>query len=938
MSASYQDSIDKQRQLIRSSERELKNLDKGNKLRQQSANLTGPGNSVARIQVDAELARQERLEESRSRINELLDKQETFTNEQKENVKTLVGLEEKRLATLQATADEEERIAVQRAQLTTARGFEDQLRDTQRAAQNLFRQADDLRRAGVDLVRQELDYNRQIAQVRISLEDEVARKRAEAQRAALDNARTLADIESARLGIGFSERSLNATSDLERTAIRAEQTLVTNRISREAELARTKIEVELRIDELRRSQRQAELQLAEQLIGLERDRDAIVRARLGLERQVEDFKRSTSDFQLRRARAVQDLLLDAGNGLRAAMIAGSEALKEAATELKQVYEKVFAPEPAGGPGFLAGTSQAELDKVINGTTFGPSGDEVVPKSQRADSSPLIGKRVGYDNSQSAQQARKLQQIIAPYGVSLPGATPLDVTPYKEINKAKEETSQLNQELIKQEENRERLAEILSTLQSEADLVAYREALQGPLRAADTARELETLRSVANLSGVITQEGQAQADLQAKQLTQLIQQEAIAETILADLKEKPDLAVTAFSALEKRFEDLRKVFNLEREILQVEQAVARRASLVGAANNIRSFGAGISAGYRPGSSAAQVFGQALAESGPEFAKVSADAQQAIDRLEQALSDAQQLGGSISEGIRNGLTASVLNGDINQAFQAMFATIGANFLEIAARPVEEYLTRQAFGLLRPDVSGTLQATEAAAAQQLLAAGISLQAAAVQLTAATGASSIAKGFVSNVLSGKNPFATSVAPFSSLLNLGVGLGIPARASGGALSGLGLVGEQGEELFVPGMPGRVVPNDYSATRSALEAFQADSTADAMGEEAAGGAPGAQGRPGAPGAMARGTREAVNVLRSMVERTRERERIQMEEKMAGAAMQPIDVRVRALDPAGAGLATVEQVRLASQAAAREAQGQVMARLRNNPAVRRSIGL
>jgi hypothetical protein len=71
-----------------------------------------------------------------------------------------------------------------------------------------------------------------------------------------------------------------------------------------------------------------------------------------------------------------------------------------------------------------------------------------------------------------------------------------------------------------------------------------------------------------------------------------------------------------------------------------------------------------------------------------------------------------------------------------------------------------------------------------------------------------------------------------------------------------------------------------------------------------------------------------------------RERL-IEQQNAAAAQQrsePIDVRIDAYDPAGAGLATIAQVQAVASSTASRTQQEMLRRMRNDPSFRRGQGL
>ena len=155
---------------------------------------------------------------------------------------------------------------------------------------------------------------------------------------------------------------------------------------------------------------------------------------------------------------------------------------------------------------------------------------------------------------------------------------------------------------------------------------------------------------------------------------------------------------------------------------------------------------------------------------------------------------------------------------------------------------------------------------------------------------------------------FGTGGKAGSGLLGL-----IQGRATGGPVSGGTpyIVGEEGPELFIPGVTGTVTNNDqFEAARSAMGGGN-NSSNDAFADNA----------------------EAIGTTNSYTkERMLERERI------ASINSNPIDVRAETTVINNVEYVTAEQFSQGMKSTARDAQAKVLSDLRNRPSIRRQVGV
>ena len=171
---------------------------------------------------------------------------------------------------------------------------------------------------------------------------------------------------------------------------------------------------------------------------------------------------------------------------------------------------------------------------------------------------------------------------------------------------------------------------------------------------------------------------------------------------------------------------------------------------------------------------------------------------------------------------------------------------------------------------------------------------------------------------------------------------GLFGRASGGPVTGGTpyVVGEEGPELFIPGVSGAIAPNDmYAATREAVENGGPipDSDADAemflptrqsLSQMAA----------AAGGSVPAGLEATRREVSAITERQREQNYNEMRLGVLTGKIDPVEVKLDAFDPAGAGLATVAQAEQVARTTANTVQAQMLRRMRTDPGFRRKQGI
>jgi hypothetical protein len=236
----------------------------------------------------------------------------------------------------------------------------------------------------------------------------------------------------------------------------------------------------------------------------------------------------------------------------------------------------------------------------------------------------------------------------------------------------------------------------------------------------------------------------------------------------------------------------------------------------------------------------------------------------------------------EGEIGGAMSNAISGVISgtqtaqEAFSQMFQNIGKAFIDMATQMIAKALIMKALGILAGGAGGS-------------GGGIG---------SVFGSSGLG-------LFGAGGSNTAGLAFSGLMPSFAGGG---PTGDGARAG-GVDGQGGFPAILH--PQETVVDHFSASEAALADGRARSDAFTETEQA-----------------------RINSAIVTQERLIERERF----AAMTSGYEPIDVRVEAVDPAGAGLVTVQQLEKSSRMAVQQAQAQMLAKLRNNPSTRSTAGI
>jgi hypothetical protein len=293
------------------------------RLRAGGAGLTGADKTRFDAQVDA-LERQKELEKEILAIRR--DSKAGNNPEELAKVEGIVAQKRREFALKEGQIRAEVQARLLREQIAQDRQRADTVLGFYREQFAFARRAYDLELARIDQARQEADYERAVVDYRLKLEDQIASKRAESTRKELEVADLQAQAAAKRVGIAADADAFQAGPGRVADAIRVMAEYDQNRITMEQKQLAAEIETALQIDALRRAARQEERQLDADRIQMERQRDGLIRSRVALERQVEDYKMDTADYQRRIAREIADNLMIVAANLNAAFAAGAAGM------------------------------------------------------------------------------------------------------------------------------------------------------------------------------------------------------------------------------------------------------------------------------------------------------------------------------------------------------------------------------------------------------------------------------------------------------------------------------------------------------------------------------------------------------------------------------------------------------------------------------------
>lgn len=400
--------------------------------------------------------------------------------------------------------------------------------------------------------------------------------------------------------------------------------------------------------------------------------------------------------------------------------------------------------------------------------------------------------------------RALSAAIPGIGV---GTAPFDLKAQEERNKQLQRDRQKLDEELQLDILRRREEDTLQEVIGENSIVRKREELTLATRIADAGiQSTETEQRLLELRIASTRE-----------------QEILAATVA----QLGPINAERQAALDKGLANKREELRIAEALLEIEKQRGFLQDLVNTQREIQNLTTGIDAGFGVGTQASAAFAGVKSRDGTDAqARAQADAVRTLTLLQETIQDAQAIGSSIGDGVRNALISSVTGGDIGQAFGAMFATIGNTLIQSALRPIEQLITDQAFNLLRPNLTQELVASQQIiAAQQNVLAGTLMQQAATQfmiaaqmLTAQQLSGIAGQGFglagqlVGSLFSGAGPVSFPSGGLATNIITDLFTGALGFAGGGnpPIGQPSWVGEQGPELSVARGLSTIIPNETS--------------------------------------------------------------------------------------------------------------------------------
>lgn len=574
---------------------------------------------------------------------------------------------------------------------------EDQATNIKRGAEDLARRLQDIDNSRIDLTRQEFDYERSIVDFRIQAENEIARKREATASKEIDNVRLAAQLKAGNVGLALDARAIGADPRIAE-AIGAIKSLSQTQIESEADTLRNRGQLELRIAEVRRTGREADRALDKQRIDFERSRDSIIRARIAFERTLEDYRRSTSDYQLNTSRAITDevrkqqILLrnpNPGNAVPAA--------------------PNLSPPNTGGPDDNRIPTAFPLDGIPRAAILmsnrGRSLDQLPPPP------PLDAAATLYTAAQASQYVKTLRRNsagVAPNAGRGPSNAPLSNAPnvqqiqvqrYRADNeeiKALTTTQELNDAINKQKVDQAKLNVI--------------SILAGQNRNAELRRQIELeAASFAGLTAADSNE-KDRIQLQARRNLLLSQEANIQQEIMKITPEKDK--ATAQVGLAMKFNQLEEELKLTKAMQFIRQQNSRATESAGIANNIRNFGRGVRAGFAPGSQGAAEY-ERIASQDLALAPKLKPAIKAQDNLAQRDALGKDISSTLTKGLNDAFMAVLNGGDVRGGFINLLNNLSGRLLQAGMKPLTDTLERAVYGLISPANTELEAATMAQAA---------------------------------------------------------------------------------------------------------------------------------------------------------------------------------------------------------------------------------
>ena len=235
------------------------------------AGLEGPDKTRYEL-VTRELERQKKLEEE---IASIRKDNPADTKEQRDRIKQLE--KQARLASQIESNQDRGTTAKQlvREQIQFERQKADMVRDAYREQFQLARRAYDLEIAVIDLRRQEADYERAVVDFRLKAENQIAESRNAAAESDLKVARARLELAKTETATRFDQKIYASGGGVEGDALENEKQIQLLKLEGAVQENELRIRTEIAIDKLKRDQIQLQRQWEQEVINLERQRDAV---------------------------------------------------------------------------------------------------------------------------------------------------------------------------------------------------------------------------------------------------------------------------------------------------------------------------------------------------------------------------------------------------------------------------------------------------------------------------------------------------------------------------------------------------------------------------------------------------------------------------------------------------------------------------------------
>ena len=290
----------------------------------------------------------------------------------------------------------QEAFAAEGTRINRGREAEDLQRSIQRGELDLVRRKQDIEFAIIDQRRAESDYEKSIADFRWSVEQRILKARSEAIRAEQQVASARSDVRVAEIGIDFDEQIFEARTQGQKQILEASKSFLQAEEQTRNQIEQNKIETELRIEDLKRSQVDRERQLEREKEALERRKDELLRGRIQLERNIADYQMQVADYQRETARKILDAWRQVWTEMQAAssisggmQFSGGTATEQLLAAIRSgegTYTSVNRGRAGDTPGGRPNLTSMTLDQVMAeqqaGKLFAVGAYQFIPQTLR----------------------------------------------------------------------------------------------------------------------------------------------------------------------------------------------------------------------------------------------------------------------------------------------------------------------------------------------------------------------------------------------------------------------------------------------------------------------------------------------------------------------------------------------------------------------------